>query len=51
VSPTATVVLVTGQVQRDLVGSAWDERLKRVDVGPSVPALADIEIYRLLGTS
>jgi hypothetical protein len=47
VSPTDTVVLVTGQIQRDLVGSAWDERLQRVDVGQNVPALADIEIYRL----
>jgi class 3 adenylate cyclase len=47
VSPTDTVVLVTGQVQRDLVGSAWDERLQRVDVGQNVPVLADIEIYRL----
>ncbi|HEU4367423.1 MAG TPA: adenylate/guanylate cyclase domain-containing protein [Methylomirabilota bacterium] len=43
-SPDDTVVLVTGQVQRDLVGSGWDERLQRVDVRPSVP---DIEVYRL----
>ena len=47
VSPGDTVVFVTGQVRRDLVGSAWDERFQRVDVGPSVPGLADIEIYRL----
>jgi len=47
VSPGDTVVFVTGQVRRDLVGSAWDERFQRVDVGPSVPGLAGIEIYRL----
>jgi len=46
-SPADTVVLVTGQVRRDLVGSAWDERFQRVDVRPSAPGLADIEIYRL----
>jgi adenylate cyclase len=46
-SPADTVVLVTGQVRRDLVGSAWDERFQRVDVTASVPGLADIEIYRL----
>jgi adenylate cyclase len=46
-SPADTVVLVTGQVRRDLVGSAWDERFQRVDVSPSFPVLADIEIYRL----
>src|SRR5262245_50059909 len=47
VSPDETVVFVTGQVRRDLVGSEWDERLQRVDVGPGVPGLADVEIYRL----
>jgi class 3 adenylate cyclase len=46
-SPADTVVLVTGQVRRDLVGSAWDERFQRLDVRPSAPRLADIEIYRL----
>jgi hypothetical protein len=45
--PEDTVVLVTGQVRSDLAGSAWDERFQRVDVGPSGPGLADIEIYRL----
>jgi class 3 adenylate cyclase len=45
--PADTVVLVTGQVQGDLVGSEWDKRFQRVDVRPSVPVLADIEIYRL----
>jgi class 3 adenylate cyclase len=46
-SPADTIVLVTGQVRRDLVGSAWDERLQRMDIGASVPALAETEIYRL----
>jgi hypothetical protein len=45
-SPADTVVLVTGQVRCDLVGSAWDKRFQRVDVRPSVPGLSDIEIYR-----
>jgi len=46
-SPADTVVLVTGQVRRDLVGSEWDKRFQHADVRPSVPVLADIEIYRL----
>jgi class 3 adenylate cyclase len=46
-SPGETDILVTGQVRRDLAGGAWDQRFQRVDVGPTVPALADIEIYRL----
>ena len=46
-SPADTVVLVTGQVRCDLVGSAWDKRFQRVDVRSSVPGLSDIEIYRL----
>jgi class 3 adenylate cyclase len=45
--PDDTVVLVTGQVRRDLVGSEWDERFQRMDVRASVPELADLEIYRL----
>jgi hypothetical protein len=45
--PGDTVVFVTGQVQRDLMGTAWDERFQRIDVEPSTPRLADIEIYRL----
>jgi class 3 adenylate cyclase len=46
-SPGDTVVVVTGQVRRDLVGTAWNERFQRIDVKPSLPRLADIEIYRL----
>jgi len=46
-APADTVVLVTGQVRGDLVGSEWDRRFQRVDVSPRVPVLADIEIYRL----
>jgi hypothetical protein len=43
-----TVIFVTGQVRRDLVGTPWAERLQRVDVSPTNPRLAEIEIYRLL---
>jgi class 3 adenylate cyclase len=46
-SPAETIVLVTGQVRGDLVGSEWDARFQHVDVKPSIPVLADIEIYRL----
>jgi class 3 adenylate cyclase len=46
-SPGDTVVFVTGQVRRDLMGTAWDERFQRLDVKPSAPQLANIEIYRL----
>ena len=46
-SPADTIVLITGQVRGDLVGSEWGERFQRVDDRPSVPRLADIEIYRL----
>ena len=49
-SPDDTIVCVTGQVQRDLVGTAWHSRFQRIDVRPSVPRLADIEIYRLENT-
>jgi hypothetical protein len=41
-------IFVTGQVRRDLAGTPWDERLQRVDVQPTNPRLAEIEIYRLL---
>lgn len=41
------VAFVTGKVRRELAGSEWDARLRRVDVEPSVPRLAGIEIYRL----
>jgi hypothetical protein len=46
-SPGDTVVFVTGQVRRDLVGTVGDERFQRVDVRSGVPGLADIEIYCL----
>jgi class 3 adenylate cyclase len=46
-SPAETIVLVTGQVRGDLVGSEWDAQFQHVDVKPSIPVLADIEIYRL----
>jgi class 3 adenylate cyclase len=45
--PGGTIVLVTGQVRRDLVGTRWDERIERIDVKPGVRQLANIEIYRL----
>jgi adenylate cyclase len=47
VSPKETTIFVTGQVRSDLAGSAWDQRFQRVDVEPSAPGLAEIEIYRL----
>jgi adenylate cyclase len=45
-----TMVFVTGQVHRDLLGTAWEERFQRIDILPSVPGLAGIEIYRLAKT-
>ena len=42
-----TSIFVTGQVRRDLVGTPWDERLQPIDVQPTSPVLAEIEIYRL----
>jgi hypothetical protein len=42
-----TVVVVTGQVRRDLVGTPWDDRFQPVDAGVSVRRLAGIELYRL----
>ena len=46
--PVDTSIFVTGQARRDLVGTPWDERLHPVDVRPTLPRLAEIEIYRLL---
>lgn len=40
-------IFVTGQVRRDLVGSPWGTRLQPVDIRPTAPRLAEIEIYRL----
>jgi len=40
-------IFVTGQVRGDLAGSAWEARLGPVDIRPSTPRLAEIEIFRL----
>jgi class 3 adenylate cyclase len=45
--PGETSIFVTRQVQRDLMGTPWEERLQPVDVRPAPPRLAGIEIYRL----
>jgi class 3 adenylate cyclase len=44
---SGTSIFVTGHVRKDLTGTAWDERLRPVDIGPRSPRLAEIEIYRL----
>jgi class 3 adenylate cyclase len=46
--PEDTSIFVTRQVRLDLVGTPWEERLQLVDVRPTGPRLAEIEIYRLL---
>jgi len=40
-------IFVTGQVQRELGGTAWEPRLKAVEMGLHPPRGAAIEIYRL----
>ena len=41
-------VFVTGQVRRELMGTQWQARLRRVDVGPGRrDRLAEIEVFRL----
>jgi class 3 adenylate cyclase len=40
-------IFATGEVRRDLAGSAWDARLRPVDIQPFSPRLAGIDIYRL----
>jgi len=35
-------------VQQDLVATPWDKRLQPVDLGPTTPRLAEVEVYRLL---
>jgi class 3 adenylate cyclase len=46
--PGDTWIFVTGQVRQDLVETSWDKRLQPVDIGPTAPQLAEIEVYRLL---
>jgi adenylate cyclase len=43
-------IFLTEHVRKELVGTTWDERLLRVDIGPTFPRLARIRVYRL-GTS
>ena len=45
-----TSIFITGRVRKDLAGTAWEARLRPVDIGTRPPRLAEIEIYRL-GTS
>jgi len=45
--PSDVIALVTAKVWRELAGSEWAARLRRVDVEPSVPRLAGLEVYRL----
>ena len=40
-------IFVTGQVQRESGGTAWEPRLKVVEMGLHSPQRAAIEIYRL----
>jgi hypothetical protein len=42
-----TSIFVTEWVRLDLVGTPWQKRLQPVDVRPTPPRLAGIEIYRL----
>lgn len=43
-----TPIFVTGQVRRELLGTPWHARLRRVDVGPGDrDRLAEIEVFRL----
>ncbi len=40
-------IFVTERVRQDLAGTPWEQRLQPVDVQPTSPRLAGIEIYRL----
>jgi hypothetical protein len=40
-------IFVTEQVRQDLAETPWEQRLQPVDVRPTSPRLAEIEIYRL----
>lgn len=44
---SGTSIFVTGHVRKDLAGTAWDARLRPVDIERRRPRLAGIEIYRL----
>ena len=46
--PRDTWIFATGPVRQDLVVTPWDKRLQPVDLGPSAPHLAEVEVYRLL---
>jgi class 3 adenylate cyclase len=46
--PRDTWIFVTGPVRQDLVATPWDKRLQPVDLGPTAPRLAEVEVYRLL---
>jgi len=45
--PGDTSIFVTERVRLDLVGTPWEKRLQPVDIRPTTPRLARIEIYRL----
>jgi class 3 adenylate cyclase len=45
--PRDTWIFVTGPVRQDLVATPWDRRLQPVDLGPTAPRLAEVEVYRL----
>ena len=45
--PRDTWIFVTGPVRQDLVATPWDKRLQPVDLGPTAPQLAEVEVYRL----
>jgi len=45
--PRDTWIFVTGPVRQDLVATPWDKRLQLVDLGPTTPQLAEVEVYRL----
>jgi class 3 adenylate cyclase len=47
---SGTSIFITGRVRKDLAGTSWEKRLRPVDISPSSPRLAEIEIYRV-GTS
>jgi hypothetical protein len=44
---TDASILVTGKVQRELMGTLWGARLQIVDIGRNSRRLAGIEIYHL----
>jgi class 3 adenylate cyclase len=46
--PRTAWIFITGPVRQDLVATPWDKRLQPVDLGPTAPQLAEVEVYRLL---